>query len=42
MSSKPRQSKNKLPRGVYQRTVNGSTSFLVSLGRDGNGKQRWK
>lgn len=31
-----------LPRGIYKRTVAGSTSFLVSLGRDQNGKQRWK
>jgi hypothetical protein len=34
--------KQSLPRGVYKRTVSGSTYFQVSLGRDGEGKQKWK
>jgi len=29
-------------KGVYEREVNGSTSYLVSLGRDDQGKQRWR
>ena len=41
-ATKSRKRKPSLPRGVYRRTVSGSTSFLVSLGRDEKGKQRWK
>ncbi len=42
----PATAKNKrkpsLPPGVYPRDTKGQQSFLVSLGRDSNGKQRWK
>ena len=43
---RPTTAKNKrkpsLPPGVYPRWSKGQQSFLVSLGRDSNGKQRWK
>jgi integrase len=34
--------KPSLPQGVYRRIGHGQESFLVSLGRDEKGKQRWK
>src|ERR1039458_5974620 len=36
--SKPRS----LPKGVYRRIVSGQVYFLVLIGRDAAGKQRWK
>ncbi len=42
----PATAKNKrkpsLPPGVYRRSGGGQQSFLVSLGRDSHGKQKWK
>jgi hypothetical protein len=40
--SNPKRRRPSLPARVYRRRVNDSTYFLVSLGRDANGKQRWK
>lgn len=40
--SNTKQRKPSLPKGVYRRKVKHSTYFLVSLGRDEKGKQRWK
>jgi len=44
MAKRHRKAKSKqdLPAGIYPRQVNGAIYFQVSLGRDENGKQRWK